>query len=234
MVNGKYEYDPLPSADSEAKKRRFDLFRVLLSVSLLLNVGLALGWILNSTRSSPQFASYSPAQAAIGYKVVKFHRGLRDDLPIYERPPSPEGDQAWGLLYEYALSRIPKSEAVKLTNKTWPILDEPGNYIIALDVFHQLHCLDLVRQQLELHHSNTRNYTGQSMPHLRHCIGAIRQALMCHADTTPIIWQWSDRLKEAEQLDDILHSCKDFDRIQDWARQRSVGLLPDLTVYLEG
>ncbi|KAJ7741199.1 hypothetical protein DFH07DRAFT_751173, partial [Mycena maculata] len=174
----------------------------------------------------------APAQHTIEYQTVKFHRGLGDDIPAYERPPSPEVDLAWGELYAYSASRVPKSEVVKMTNTTWPILHEEGNYVIALDVFHQLHCLDILRQQLELPAGH--NYTRRSMPHVRHCTGVIRQALMCYADISPVVWQWSTRFKEAEQRDDILHTCRNFDRIQDWAKERSMGLLPDLSVYLEG
>jgi hypothetical protein len=39
------------------------------------------------------------------------------------------------------IMKIPKSEAALLPNKTYPIKDEPGYYLGALDVFHQLHCL---------------------------------------------------------------------------------------------
>jgi hypothetical protein len=37
--------------------------------------------------------------------------------------------------------RLPKSEAARLPNRTYPIADEPGFYIAQFDVFHQLHCL---------------------------------------------------------------------------------------------
>lgn len=40
-----------------------------------------------------------------------------------------------------SIQRIPKSDAARLVNKTEPIPGEPGNYIVALNVFHELHCL---------------------------------------------------------------------------------------------
>ncbi|KAF7329963.1 FAD/NAD(P)-binding domain-containing protein [Mycena kentingensis (nom. inval.)] len=201
---------------------------VFLWVSLLLNAIAAYNLAI-LPRRFPE-SGYSPAEGAIKYKQLKFHRGFADDVPIYERRPSPEVDAAWEDLYAYAATRIPRSEAVKMTNKTWPVLDEPGNYVIALEVFHQLHCLDMIRQELRL---AAGNYTRMSRAHLRHCIGAIRQALMCYADTTPIVWQWSPEFNEAIQRDDLVHTCRDFDEIQQWAKQRSMGLLPDLTVYIE-
>ncbi|KAJ6472292.1 hypothetical protein C8R47DRAFT_1221798 [Mycena vitilis] len=228
-----HDYIRLPAEPGQypVKTKTPSRYAVFLSFSLLLNAIFACYWIFASQRpyGFPE-AGYSPAQEAIAYKTVKFHRGLQDDIPIYERPPSAAVDQAWEELYEYAASRVPKSEVVKMTNKTWPILNEEGNYVIALDVFHQLHCLDTLRQQLHPGH----NYTLKSKVHLRHCIGALRQALMCYADTTPVVWQWSDRYKEAEQRDDLVHRCRDFDAIKGWAKERSMGTLPDLSVYIEG
>jgi hypothetical protein len=53
--------------------------------------------------------------------------------------------------------------------------------------------------------------------HLRHCIGAIRQAIMCFGDVSTIAWQWDKQKQKAKQRDDIVHTCRDFDRIRDWA-----------------
>ncbi|KAJ6602798.1 hypothetical protein DFH09DRAFT_1355000 [Mycena vulgaris] len=230
----KPEYTALPTAyldTRESRRSRFTM-TLLLSLSLICNAIFAYRWITLVWSKPLNFpeAGYSPAQHMIAYHTVKFDRGLQEDIPIYERPPSAEVDQAWEELYAYAASRVPKSEVVKMTNTTWPILHEEGNYLLALDVFHQLHCLDILRQQVHPGH----NYTRQTAIHLRHCIGAIRQALMCYVDISPVVWQWSTRYKEAEQRDDILHTCRDFNRIQDWAKEHSMGSLPDLSVYLEG
>ena len=39
------------------------------------------------------------------------------------------------------ISEIPRGIAEKLTNITYPLAGSGGNYIVELDVFHQLHCL---------------------------------------------------------------------------------------------
>ncbi|KAJ7696936.1 hypothetical protein B0H17DRAFT_928794, partial [Mycena rosella] len=170
----------------------------------------------------------APAQSAVRTKLVKFTRGFAHDVPIYERRPSPAVDEAWRGLYEFAETKISSAEAAKMPNRTWPLGDETS-YIVALDVFHQLHCLDILRWQLNPGH----NYPQFSMGHIRHCIGAIRQALMCTADITPIVWQWSEKLGEAEQRDDVVHTCRDFSAIRDWAQDRFQAF-PNLTVYIEG
>ncbi|KAJ6582107.1 hypothetical protein B0H19DRAFT_930448, partial [Mycena capillaripes] len=172
----------------------------------------------------------APAQHVLRNKIVKFTRGVADDIPIYERRPSPAVDEAWRALYSVAQTKISRSEALQMPNRTWPLLGEKGSYILSLDVFHQLHCLDMLRMQLSPGH----NYSRLPGSHIRHCIGAIRQALTCSADISTVVWQWSDELQMVEQRDDIVHFCRDFDRIQDWASERTfLDAETDFTVYIE-
>ncbi|KAJ7445649.1 hypothetical protein FB451DRAFT_1148732 [Mycena latifolia] len=173
---------------------------------------------------------YSPAQPVLRRKIVKFTRGVADDIPIYERRPSAAVDEAWNALYSVAQTTMSRTEAMQLPNRTWPLLRRPERYIFSLDVFHQLHCLDILRQQLHPGH----NYSHVPRGHIRHCIGAIRQALMCSADTSTIVWQWSDELQVAEQRDDVVHVCRDFDHIRDWASKRTFeDAESDFSVYID-
>ena len=118
-------------------------------------------------------ATTAPAQAAVEWEVKTFTAGREDKTPY--QGYGDDVDDAWGELYnrEYhhsshvflhllegtgTILKIPKSEAVLLPNKTYPIKEEPGYCqslpyasvswsltlcldIAALDVFHQLHCL---------------------------------------------------------------------------------------------
>jgi len=45
-------------------------------------------------------------------------------------------------------SKITTSEAEKLDTKTLKVPNQPDQFLIQLDVFHQLHCLNSVRQAL--------------------------------------------------------------------------------------
>lgn len=87
----------------------------------------------------------------------------------------------------------------------------------------------MVRQRLHPGH----DYTRLPMGHIRHCIGAIRQALMCAADISPVVWQWSKVMQIADQRDDILHVCRDYGKIQAWAKNHHAGAFPDVTVYID-
>lgn len=89
--------------------------------------------------------------------------------------------------------KIPRSEAMLLPNKTYPIKDQPGHYIALLDVFHQLHCLvspccvcnfysklilDKNNIRRALHREYYVNTTDLDDDHVSHCVDAIRQSLM--------------------------------------------------------
>ncbi|KAJ7087063.1 hypothetical protein C8R44DRAFT_650216, partial [Mycena epipterygia] len=189
----------------------------------------------------------APAQDTVRTKLVKFTRGVAHDVPLYDPKPSPVVDEAWRRLYEFTETKIPSEQAAKMPNRTWPFLGDEENYIVALDVFHQLHCLvscpHVTTLNLNLIYFRGRtcsdgsfnpgtNYTVLPMGHVRHCIGTIRQLLMCVSDITPIVWQWSDKWWVAELRDDVVHVCRDFEKIQDWARER-FEKFPDLSVYIE-
>ena len=80
-------------------------------------------------------------------------------------------------------------------------------------------------------------YPNFSLPisHLRHCVGALRQTVMCFGDITPISWQWNAAKGEAEQRDDVVHSCRDYGQIRAWAdAHRFEGFnYDDLKVWVE-
>ncbi|KAF5392525.1 hypothetical protein D9757_002199 [Collybiopsis confluens] len=211
------------------------MFLSCLLGSLILNILLAMTLWTQPAKTpdapNPQ-TLYSPAQDVIEYKNVKFHSGFGGDLPVYDRPPSPEVDAAWDGLYEFALTKVPRYQASLIANKTWPILGETGQYMVALDVFHQLHCLNEMRKAM---YPEYYPITGEGIhtPHMRHCISSLRQSIMCSADVTPIVWQWSEKSKAAKERSDVVHTCRNFDTIKEWARERFVPRQQNMSIYIE-
>ncbi|KAJ3564192.1 hypothetical protein NP233_g8454 [Leucocoprinus birnbaumii] len=226
------EPDPTPSPPSRRRKLSHFAFPCLFLMSVLLN------GILFYTRKPERIISepfaqltYSPATDHIEYEKRRFTRGLAYEIPIYEQPPSPEVDQAWEELHMWAGTKVPASIARKMDNKTWSIPDQPGYWLTSLDVFHVLHCLDMVRQ-----YSFPEDYPEMqklSKIHIRHCIGAIRQSLMCFSDITPIVWQWNETLGVGDERDDVVHTCRKFDRIQEWGKKNFYSSMLDLETHVE-
>ncbi|KAK7064603.1 hypothetical protein R3P38DRAFT_2825489 [Favolaschia claudopus] len=212
---------------------------VLLLLGLILSVSLNLvalyTWLYSNGPSNPLFpqALYSPAQDILEYKQVKFHSGFGSDLPIFDQPPSDEVDKAWDGLYEFAYSKISRHEAIRLPNKTYPILGEkPTTYMLALDVFHELHCLDEIRKAMYPEYYPPSS-EGIHTSHMRHCLSSLRQSIMCSADISPIVWQWSEKSRAAKERSDVLHTCRDFEKIQQWGRDHFAGrTMQNMTIFI--
>ena len=69
--------------------------------------------------------------------------------------------------------------------------------------------------------------------HLDHCVDSIRQSLMCSADISPITWTWSEKQQGAKAQAEVLHTCRDYGRLRDWALGRQLLAPFDPSVYVE-
>ncbi|KAJ7305606.1 hypothetical protein DFH08DRAFT_976170 [Mycena albidolilacea] len=185
---------------------------------------------------------YSPALSAVEHEVQVYHLGFPGDLSPFQMHSSPELDQMWSDLYNCEILQITKEEATHLPNKTHAIPGDPGHYIAELDVFHNLHCLNRVRMALDSDYysdwriSTSNNYipTQKSAAgHVAHCIDWLRQSIMCHADTSVIVWQWDARANASLVKGNVAHTCRKFDKITEWAKQRVLVNAYDPTVHIK-
>ncbi|KAJ0267537.1 hypothetical protein COL940_014274 [Colletotrichum noveboracense] len=92
-----------------------------------------------------------------------------------------------------------------------------------LNVFHQLHCLNLVRQYTYRNDYEYSNVTAFRAPeelvrgHIDHCIETIRKSLMCTADVMPVVFEKDPSRASGSKSDfNLWRKCRKFDRIQDW------------------
>lgn len=113
---------------------------------------------------------------------------------IYRLPPSAEVDAAWQRLANTQATPISGNEARKMgydPSKLAKFSDFMGlgddAYVVEIDVFHQIHCLNTLRMNMHFMH-----YYGDRFPdgvpderhieHVTHCQYALLQHLMCHGD----------------------------------------------------
>ena len=137
--------------------------------------------------------------------------------------------------------------------KDFPTLDKPTDslkvtdpktgetgYRVGLEVFHQLHCLNLLRMSTYPNAYNesswaliNRVHIGTFLfmpPHLvvkankriDHCIEVLRVNLMCMADVNVFTFHEMPG-KEGYWPDyESNHVCRNFDKIKDWAYENAV------------
>ncbi|KAH9904442.1 hypothetical protein F4778DRAFT_732459 [Xylariomycetidae sp. FL2044] len=243
-------FDEEPEGESERDglvgnstiRRRSDMWtklrRTTTAVSIFLNILLFLVIIYLLTERKLAKSSYETGfdsdlgaiKPEIGLTQYSYSGGVQlnddgefmtddSDKKKYVGHPTPEVDQAWrdlmlGLNIDLDSAEIGSSP----DTFQWP---ESGLYFSGLEVYHSLHCLNRLRQALYPEYYNIFNdpHDPSREDHIGHCINHLRQAIQCHADLTPMTWSLAGNkiiLDTSAQ-----HTCRDFDRIHQWATQRT-------------
>ncbi|KDR66680.1 hypothetical protein GALMADRAFT_80581, partial [Galerina marginata CBS 339.88] len=70
------------------------------------------------------------------------------------------------------------------------------------------------------YYTSKENTEGRDDSQIKQCIDGIRQSLMCSADISVIVWQWSEASQKNLPKGNIAHTCRNFDKIQEWAKDR--------------
>ncbi|KAJ6629331.1 hypothetical protein B0H10DRAFT_1939740 [Mycena sp. CBHHK59/15] len=149
-------------------------------------------------------------------------------------PPSPVLDEAWNDLYNFGISQIPKIQAALLPNKTHPIPGDEGNYIVELDVFHNLHCLNMIRKALNFeYYTEMDPRVVETNDHLNHCVDWLRQSLMCAGDTSVVVWQWDEAQKKTTFQGDVAHTCRNFEKLREWGKSHMIRTTYNSSVRIE-
>lgn len=69
--------------------------------------------------------------------------------------------------------------------------------------------------------------------HIDHCINSIRDSVMCSVDVTPNIWIWDEVRQRSVPRLDTVHTCRNFEKIRDWAKIHHLEKELIYTVHVE-
>ncbi|KAI1171177.1 hypothetical protein F4777DRAFT_594077 [Nemania sp. FL0916] len=180
-----------------------------------------------SGKTDPWYLTYSPVQDIVEYEVREFTAGFREYNTKYMHngsEPTDELDRAWADLYEnWGFVAIAEDQAAQLTEKTAPIPGNPGHYLVGLDVFHQLHCLDNIRKAFWPDRYMKDDVHGdRSGLHLDHCIDSLRQSLMCSSDISTLHFDWLPEKHKNFVVSSATHTCRNFEKLRVWAMNKNV------------
>ncbi|KAH6694883.1 hypothetical protein DL95DRAFT_468325 [Leptodontidium sp. 2 PMI_412] len=143
--------------------------------------------------------------------------------PNYVGPPTDEIDTAWQELLRGRYLNVTEEEAEMAFGRPHGLYNHPGlGFLIGLDVYHALHCVDELRRALDREHYYNKQ-TKHGFPeraHRDHCLDHLRQQLMCHADLTPIPVIWYEAHGRSFVQSDVVHTCRNWDRIQEFKNSR--------------
>ncbi|KAI1195937.1 hypothetical protein F5X97DRAFT_326020 [Nemania serpens] len=194
--------------------------------------------------------------SALGYnkflrRNVKF-LGSFETVTPYRGPPSPEVDAAWA---RFTMSPWADGTAVVLSvgpeevkaakkdqeeewfNSTVQLGDANGGGMMAtLEMFHQLHCLDMVRKFTFYKYPYYKNTGGvfnrpidAQINHIDHCLEIIRQVIMCSGDTGLITFHWVADNPVTYPDFNTWHSCRNPEEILAFAKGREAPMRQQVT-----
>jgi len=165
---------------------------------------------------------------------------------MFQGPPSPELDEAWGKIYmhgaegflasssELIRSGIDPSLVIKATG-AWG--GGPDSYVVEIDGFHHLHCLDNLRKHIHADHYFPHGLDSHAIEHRDHCLDMLRQLLMCNFDVglIPVYWVWSESRGEAIPKENFSthKKCRDHGAILEWAYEHALPDFPQKWRHLE-
>ncbi|MCJ1249426.1 hypothetical protein MMC30_006650 [Trapelia coarctata] len=147
---------------------------------------------------------------------------------IYEGRPTAANSAQWDRLTSVGIVSIHEEEAARLPGGTARSAVNPNEYVVELEMFHQLHCLKALRNQLwnfEDHVEDKRTDLARQH-HFDHCIDYLRQVIMCHGDVTPVTFERKEEGGLFNPHHKTVHQCRNFEKIFDWAADRNTTKMP--------
>lgn len=207
---------------------------VLLSFSLAffaLSLLLRASPLQSGACNQPNFP-YSPAESVADFHTVRYN--ITPALEMSEFVGyGPEVDKAWNhVTYDVGDQMISKAELDKLglDPNSLKVKDpKTGHtgYRVGIQVFHQLHCLNLLRQDTYRDYYSKMGGDIEVEPedlrgHLDHCIEILRNNIMCQSDTGVFAFKYYDGYDGHWPDFSTLHTCRNFDAIRDWAFEHAV------------
>ncbi|KAJ6005651.1 hypothetical protein N7451_003595 [Penicillium sp. IBT 35674x] len=179
-------------------------------------------------------ANPTPFKDAIRYKldILGDDVSLADNgtvVPHHDRergPPSPILEAAWDELLQWDDFH---------DNPALVELSDSSGIYSSVSVFHSIHCIKRVRYMLypeHYHATKTAEEMDELKQHAEHCLNYLLHSAKCNADLTVFPMQWGANQKIPFGIDQGRHRCKDWNRIQDWAKKRSFDIYkPGLIVH---
>lgn len=153
---------------------------------------------------------------------------------LFQQLPNPEVDEAWDRVSEDHAVAISLEELKKIgrdPQESWPWLEsdagKPGQFMGLVDIFHQTHCLNLLRKAAfgEYYNNIREVHKHDYFPidqHLLHCQYILLQALTCHADLEIITFNKVKGNPGPFADFNVEKKCRNFDDILLWKEKNQV------------
>ncbi|KAM7184640.1 protein of unknown function (DUF3328) domain containing protein [Rhypophila sp. PSN 637] len=233
-------------------RRGFGCLHMAVAVFSFLSLGILSGFLL--ARSWPPLdvdarcmrhtSTYSTVMNQISNKLhdVKFNGtlGKNSEFSGHWGDPNEEMDRNWNKWgfgkfgsfseQEFAEMGMDLEGSAKFTPEFG------GGHIGFLEVSHQMHCLNVIRQAYHReYYEKPENKIWADWlndnpitikVHISHCFEMLRQVIMCNADLGLIPQHWVEDIKDPFANFNTVHKCRDLDSIERWIEDHVVPPVP--------
>ncbi|RDW82689.1 hypothetical protein BP6252_03801 [Coleophoma cylindrospora] len=181
---------------------------------------------LSFTRScDKELSAWSPLLDIVKYRTVEF-KGSFDSKSEWKGPPSPEVDAAWKEItgVETVSANIQEAQILKLQKSVDASKTPDGDYLVGVEVVHQLHCLDMLRRwTYPEYYGNAGMFRHKDLlrNHTDHCIDMLRQNLICTSDVSLVTHNWVKGFEMPQPNFNVVHKCRNFDDILRYVKEHS-------------
>ncbi|KAF5672270.1 hypothetical protein FCIRC_8467 [Fusarium circinatum] len=230
-----------PSPRQNWRTRSWVILNLLLFlISLGLSAVASLRFYSESEMDSIRKTSfYSPVLDSINFKM----RPIETEGGLFEAKnpskwrnslkPDPEVDEAWEDLEIIRVFPITETEVRRLGKDPELLVKFPQEYglgdnayMAQIDMFHQIHCLNLLRHLAWAEYSRNgtakKPFSDLHWIHVSHCTDILMQNLMCNGNLDIITFNWVETQSNPFPDFAVNHQCRDFDAIYEWQDKHSV------------
>ncbi|KAI0148052.1 hypothetical protein F4776DRAFT_295276 [Hypoxylon sp. NC0597] len=160
----------------------------------------------------------------------------KEGASIARELPNAAADEIWE---EWELSRFypltredivrmgkDPSTVPKLEDIEWGLGEDA--YLGAFDVYHQIHCLNTLRQNAyrDYYHLKTRNHSvmGLQEIHINHCVDILLQALQCSGNVNFMTYHWVAGQEYPQPDMSINRQCINFEKLTAFRKEHGLDL----------
>ncbi|KAI0592927.1 hypothetical protein F4775DRAFT_587173 [Biscogniauxia sp. FL1348] len=171
-------------------------------------------------------------------KIIRTTNGtLYDTNPpsIWRARTGEEADAEWHRIGDHVWPMIISADDVRALGKDPEVAVKipeelgygPDAFIAQTEVFHHLHCLDILRKETSYDHyylAKEGPFPGgaQHQAHVGHCFDILAQAIKCTGSVDMITFNWVEEWKQP--FPDFMNHkvCRDFDGLLAWVNQNAM------------
>ena len=200
----------------------------------------ALGQRLEIDRRKRLICSTTPAPIFERFDIPRqeliTNGSLYDGYPpsILRIPQGDEADAEWNRIGSHVFPILIPAEEVRKLGKDPSLAvrvpDEfgfgPDAYLAQTEVFHLLHCLDMLRKEISYEHyyfpKFGNNPDAQHTAHIGHCVDLLAQFIKCQSPVDVILFNWVEGWDQPFPDFFNKHVCRDFEALLAYVNENSV------------